>query len=237
MGNVIALIPAAGRGIRMGLEIGKPYAPLAGRPVLAHTLDAFDRCPLVDGYVLVVDPERQEYCQKHVVEAFGYHRVWQIIPGGATRQESVYRGLQAMGDEADIVVVHDGVRPFIDAAVIEESITLCRTRAAVLVAVPVKETIKVVQDGVVVTTPDRATLWLAQTPQTFSYPLIWKAHEQARMEGYRGTDDAVLVERLGQPVMVLQGSYENIKLTTPEDLVVAEQILRRRRGDQPVAPS
>ncbi|MBI4551390.1 MAG: 2-C-methyl-D-erythritol 4-phosphate cytidylyltransferase [Candidatus Latescibacteria bacterium] len=228
MGHVVALIPAAGRGLRMGLDIGKPYVPLCGRPVLAHTVDAFDRCPHVDGCVLVVDPERQEHCRTHVVEAFGYRRVWRIVPGGATRQESVYRGLQAIEGDADIVIVHDGVRPLIEPEVIEESVVLCRTHGAVLVAVPVKETIKIVHDGVVVATPDRATLWAAQTPQTFSYALLRDAHERARADGYEGTDDAALVERLGHRVTILRGSYENIKLTTPEDVVVAEQILRRR---------
>lgn len=232
MGHVIALIPAAGQGLRMGLEIGKPYALLAGRPVLAHTLDAFDRCPLIDGYVLVVEPDRQEYCRTQVVEAFGYHRVRAIVPGGATRQESVYAGLQAVPGDTDIVVVHDGVRPLIDPAVIGESITLCRTRAAVLVAVPVKDTVKVVQDGLVVATPERSTLWLAQTPQTFWHRILREAHDRARVDGVHGTDDAALVERLGQPVTILRGSYENMKLTTPEDLTVAEQILRRRWAEE-----
>ena len=228
MGSVIALIPAAGKGLRMGSDIEKPYLEIGGRPMLGHTLDAFDRCREVDGYVLAVDPGRQDDCQR-VVDRFGYNRVWQIVPGGATRQESVYLGLQALGRDVEMVIVHDAARPCVDSSLITASIAKCRTEHAVLVAVPVKDTVKVVANGVVTDTPARATLWLAQTPQTFDRSLLLQAHQQARSEGYIGTDDAALVERTGHSVHILSGDYENIKVTTPEDLVTAAQILSQRQ--------
>ncbi len=227
MGSVIALIPAAGKGLRMKSDIEKPYLEIGGHPLLGHTLDAFDRCQEVDGYVLAVDPGRQDDCRR-VVERFGYDRVWQIVPGGTTRQESVYLGLQALGQDVEIVIVHDAARPCVDSALITASVAQCRTDRAVLVAVPVKDTVKVVENGVVTHTPDRATLWLAQTPQTFDRSLLMKAHQQARSEGYIGTDDAALVERIGHSVHILSGDYENIKVTTPEDLDTAAQILSHR---------
>jgi len=235
MGSVMALIPAAGKGLRMESDIEKPYLQIGDRPMLAHTLDAFDRCPEVDGYVLVVDPGRQDDCREQVVDRFGYGRVQQIVSGGATRQESVYLGLQALGPDVEVVIVHDAARPCIDSALITASVEHCWKQKAILVAVPVKDTVKVVEEGVVTQTPDRATLWLAQTPQTFVRPLLMEAHEHAGAEGYEGTDDAALVERIGQPVHILSGDYENIKVTTPEDLETASQILSRRQASADIS--
>ena len=226
----MALIPAAGRGLRMGSSVEKPYFMVGDRPVLAHTLDAFDRCPVVDGYLLVVAPDRQDDCREQVVERFGYERVCGIVSGGETRQASVYMGLRALDSDTDIVVVHDGARPCIEPALITASVTRCRQDGAILVAVPVKDTVKVAHDGVVTSTLDRSTLWLAQTPQTFSYPLLCDAHERARADGYIGTDDAALVERTGHSVMILPGDYNNIKVTTLEDLNVVDRTLRHRQA-------
>jgi 2-C-methyl-D-erythritol 4-phosphate cytidylyltransferase len=228
MGRVMAIIPSAGRGLRMGLAVEKPYILIGDRPLLAHTLDAFERCPEVDGYVLVVEPERLDACRRQVVEAFGYTRVCGIVPGGETRQASVYRGLLALGPDVDLVVVHDAARPCVSPEIIRSSVRQGRRYGAAVVAVPVKDTVKVVRDGMVQATPDRSTLWLAQTPQTFTCLLLKAAHERALQEGHTGTDDAALVERLGHPVAVVPGDYENLKITTPEDLEAAERILRRR---------
>lgn len=231
MSRVIALIPAAGRGLRMQSNIEKPYLTIGGRPLLAHTLDAFDRCPAIDGCLLVVDAQRRADCRTQIVETFGYARVCGIVAGGETRQESVYLGLRALDGKADIVVVHDAARPCIDPALIAASVEYCRRHGATLTAVPVKDTVKVAHEGVVTGTLDRSMLWLAQTPQTFPYGLLRAAHERAREEGYdRATDDAELVERAGHPVTILPGDYNNIKVTTPEDLERAAQILGRRSG-------
>lgn len=226
--KAIAIIPAAGQGLRMQTAVEKPYIRIGDRPVLAHTLDVMDQCPLIDGYVLVVEPSKQAACRREIVDEFGYKRVLDIVAGGATRQESVYRGLMALDANVEAVLIHDAARPCVTPELIEASITRCRRDGAVLVAAPVKDTIKVVSDGVVKSTPDRSTLWLAQTPQTFSYALLRDAHEKALASDFTGTDDAALVERAGHAVHILQGDYDNIKITTPEDLDAAERILRRQ---------
>jgi 2-C-methyl-D-erythritol 4-phosphate cytidylyltransferase len=228
MGQVAALIPSAGLGLRMKSSVEKPYIQIGDRPVMAHTLEALARCPEIDGCVLVVEPSRLDVCRSEIIDRYGFTRVVAIVPGGQTRQESVYRGLQALDSETDIVVVHDAARPCVDPAILSESIRLCHAHDAVLTAVPVKDTVKEVREGRVSRTLDRSTLWLAQTPQTFRYALLKEAHEQARMDGYTGTDDAALIERMRYPVTVLMGDYENLKITTPEDLETAAGILRKR---------
>lgn len=212
----------------MQTEVEKPYIRIGDRPILAHTLDVLDRCPLVDGYIIVVEPSKQDACRQEIIDNFGYQRVLAVVAGGATRQESVYHGLMALDVDTDVVLIHDAARPCIDPTLINESISQCRRDGAVLVAVPVKDTIKVVRDGVVKATPDRSTLWLAQTPQTFTCRILREAHERARQEDYSGTDDAALVEWAGHDVHILHGDYDNIKITTPEDLDVAERILQRQ---------
>ena len=226
--KVIAIIPSAGQGLRMQTTVEKPYIRIGGRPVLAHTLDVLDQCPLVDGYIIVVEPSKQAACQQEIIEKFGYQRVMNIVAGGATRQESVFHGLMTLDVDTDVVLIHDAARPCIDPALISESITQCGRYDAVLSAVPAKDTIKVVRDGVVENTPDRSTLWLAQTPQTFKDRTIREAHERARQENYHGTDDSALVEWAGHDVHIIRGDYDNIKITTPEDLDTAERILRRQ---------
>lgn len=228
MDRVIAIIPSAGRGLRMSSMVEKPYILLNGRPILAHTLDVFEQCHEVDGVVVVVEPDKVSECRAQVVAYFGYTKVLDIIAGGLTRQESVYRGLQWLGSHSVMVIVHDAARPLILPELIRETIRVCHRDGAALVAVPVKDTVKIVRNRVVESTPDRSTVWLAQTPQTFSTELLKEAHERALREAYVGTDDSSLVERMGHPVSVVPGTYENLKITTPEDLDLAEQILQRR---------
>ena len=190
----------------MGAEINKQYLLLAGKPILAHTLQVFQDTPFIDDIYVVIPAAEIPYCQEHVVERHGLTKVRQIVPGGAERQHSVMNGLQAVvgaGDD-DVVLIHDGA----------------------LVAVPAKDTVKVVVDGIVRATPPREDLWLAQTPQAFRYPVIRAAHEIAAAERYLGTDDASLVERLGKEIHIVMGDYRNIKITTPEDLILAEAFLR-----------
>ncbi len=226
--KVIAIIPAAGMGKRMGAEINKQYLLLAGKPILAHTLRVFEDAPLVDDIYVVVPEAEIPYCREHVVEHYGFTKVRRIVAGGSERQNSVMNGLKAVTDVGgdDVVLIHDGVRPFISQHVLERAVDTARRHDGALVAVPVKDTVKVVREGIVRETPPREELWLAQTPQAFRYAVIMAAHEIAEAERYLSTDDAALVEWLGKDIHIVMGEYRNIKITTPEDLVLAEAFLR-----------
>jgi 2-C-methyl-D-erythritol 4-phosphate cytidylyltransferase len=224
----IALIPAAGMGKRMGASINKQYLQLRGMPIVARTISVFELSPLIDAIYLVIPLEEIPYCREHVVEAFGFSKIVSIVPGGKERQNSVMNGLNAMRAsvaDADVVLIHDGVRPFLSEEMLLASIIAAREGDGVLVAVPTKDTIKVVKDGIVDYTPDRTMLWQAQTPQSFRFSVIHAAHLSAEADGFGGTDDASLVERNGGKISIVVGDYRNIKITTPEDLVLAEAFL------------
>jgi len=224
----IALIPAAGMGKRMGASINKQYLLLDGMPIVARTISLFEHSPLIDSIYLVVPAEEIPYCRKNVVEACGFKKIAAIVPGGRERQNSVLNGLNAMRErvsEDDVVLIHDGVRPLISERLLQESISIARAHDGALVAVPVKDTIKSVRDGIVSNTPPRESLWQAQTPQTFRFAKIFQAHLSAEADGFSGTDDASLIERSGGKVHIVRGDYRNIKITTPEDLVLAEVFL------------
>jgi 2-C-methyl-D-erythritol 4-phosphate cytidylyltransferase len=162
------------------------------------------------------------------VERYGFTKVRTIVPGGKERQNSVLNGLRAIDgtDENAVILIHDGVRPFITRHILEHAVAAAREFEGALVAVPAKDTIKVVHDGIIRDTPPRETIWLAQTPQAFRYGIIRAAHEIADAEGFLGTDDASLVERMGNEVHIVLGDYRNIKITTPEDLLLAEAFLK-----------
>ena len=226
--KVIALVPAAGMGKRMRAEINKQYLLLAGKPIVAHTLQLFEDAPFIDDIYIIVPAAEIPYCREHVVERYGFAKVRRIVPGGEERQHSVMNGLKAMAgaDDDDVVLIHDGVRPLISSRVLERAVESARENDGALVAVPVKDTIKVVKDGIVRETPPREELWLAQTPQAFRYSVILAAHEIAAAERYLGTDDASLVEWMGKEVHIVMGEYRNIKITTPEDLILAEAFLK-----------
>lgn len=228
--SVFAIIPAAGAGRRMGGETPKLLLTLRGRPVLAHTLSAFERASQVEGVVVVASESALETCRRQVVERFGFRKVTALVAGGTERQDSVRAGMEAVRGQAEIVVVHDGARPFVTPDLIDASIAQCRVSGGVVTAVPVKDTVKVAADGRVVETLDRSKLWAAQTPQTFGFDRLWDAHIRARAEGFQGTDEASLVERAGGAVTILEGRYDNIKITTPEDLALGEMILGRETG-------
>jgi len=225
----IALIPAAGMGKRMGASINKQYLELDGVPIVARTIAQFERCELIDAIYLVIPHDEIPYCQEHVVEACGFKKIAAIVPGGKERQNSVMNGLNAIRkdfSENDIIVIHDGVRPFVTEKLLQQSIEIAKAHDGALVAVPVKDTIKTVMDGIVTGTPLRENLWQAQTPQTFRFSIIYKAHTSANNSGFIGTDDASLVEKQGGMVQIVAGDYKNIKITTPEDLILAEAFLR-----------
>ncbi len=225
--QVAGIIAAAGRGKRMGGSRNKQYLLLAGKPVLAHTLEQFSSYPF-NQIILVVAPGEENYCENEVLGPLGFKEKVEVVPGGQERQDSVYNALNCVVPKTDIVVIHDGARPFISLQILEESVSVALCYGAAVTAVPVKDTIKVADDkAFVVDTPSRNLLWAAQTPQTFRYNIIWEAYQKAFESGFKGTDDASLVEKLGLAVKINIGSYDNFKITTPEDLHLAELLLKR----------
>lgn len=222
------VIVSAGKGSRMGTVESKQYLLLQDKPIIIHTLEVFNRMPMVKEIVLVTGQDDVERAAEWVRQ-YKLDKVIKVIAGGSERQHSVYKGLQQM--KTEWVMIHDGVRPFVDPTDIEACFqTALRTGAAVL-AVPVKDTIKQVDgSGTIVATPDRQSLWAIQTPQTFRVSDLLMCHEDAQRSGFVGTDDSMLVERMGIPVTVVQGSYSNIKLTTPDDLEYAA-FIETRKGE------
>lgn len=226
--KAFALIPAAGMGKRMGASVNKQYLQLGDLPIVAHTIAVFEQSPLISGICLVIPADEIPYCREHVVEACGFRKILEIVPGGRERQNSVMNGLNALQRYAsadDVVLIHDGVRPFISQQLLRDSINVALDNDGALVAVPAKDTIKTVRDGIVIDTPDRESLWQAQTPQSFRFGVIHAAHQKAEADGFIGTDDSSLLERQGGHVRVVRGDYRNIKITTPEDLTLAEAFL------------
>lgn len=224
----IAIVLAGGKGSRMNSDIPKQYMQLNGKPVIYYSLKAFEES-MIDEIVLVAGKEDIELCENDIVKKYGFKKVVDVVEGGTERYYSVLNGLRAV-DECDFVYIHDGARPCIDRGVIQRCISAVQQFDACVAAMPVKDTIKVVdKEGFSVETPDRATLWQIQTPQCFRYSLVKDAYENMAADGNRGniTDDAMVVERYTDTkVKMVEGSYENIKITTPEDIFVAERFLR-----------
>lgn len=227
---VSVIIPAAGVGSRMNSDKKKQFIELQGRPILDYTLTVFQEHDHVDEIILVTTSDEIEYCTKEIVEKGDYHKVSQVIVGGSTRQESVHKGLAVVNPLAEYVLVHDGVRPFIEGYLIDELLKEVVHHQAVILGVPVKDTIKrVSNEGIVEETPERARLYAVQTPQAFNKSELEKVHREAEEKDYLGTDDASLIEEFSQqPVKVIMGSYNNIKVTTPEDLIFGERILNKK---------
>jgi 2-C-methyl-D-erythritol 4-phosphate cytidylyltransferase len=230
--RVVALIPSAGRGKRMGAERPKVFLRLGSVPILIRTLQKFELCPPVDEMVPVVPPGEGVKEAEEMIRRAGLKKIFRVLPGGEERQESVYRGLTAIRGRAEWVIIHDGARPFVPPELIERTLSEARRSNAVAVALPAHETLKEISPGKeVLRTVDRRHVWMVQTPQCFEFNLILSAHEQARKDGFLGTDDASLVERLGIPVRVIEGSRFNFKITTPEDLVLGEALLKYGKGE------
>ena len=208
----------------MGASMNKQYLQLAGRPILAHTLSRFEHHPRIDNVVVITPAAEIPFCREEVVARYGFAKVSAIVAGGDERQDSVRHGLLALKqhDRDDLVLIHDGVRPLLDDETIDRLIDTVIEKGACLAGVPVKDTVKEVVEGRVVGTPDRSRLWQAQTPQVFRLGAILEAHLRAHDEGFTATDDAMLAEWCGEAVHMVTGSYHNIKITTPEDLQMAE---------------
>jgi len=228
-----AIIPTAGMGARFQTDLPKPLAELYGKPLCVVTLEVFEKSPVIDSVILVGQKERLSQL-KDIVGQYGLKKVVQVIAGGRTRRESVANGLAAIDDDTDVVVIHDGVRPLVSLKVIEDTVALCGKWDAVVAAVAVKSTIKKVnkESLLVEATLDRGKLWEIQTPQVFKKDILLKAHQQNKDND--PTDDAVMVEQLGVKVKVSPGDYKNIKITTQEDLVIAETFLTLQRSSSEV---
>ena len=220
--DVVVLIPAGGVGLRLGRRTPKQFLRLGDATILAATLRHFTRHPTVRAIVIAV-PAAHLARSRAMAARLGRRPAVEVVEGGTTRQESVWRALQAAPVDAEIVLVHDAVRPFITRPLIDAIRAAAVAHGAALCALPIVETVKRVVAGVVESTLDRSTLWAVQTPQGFRLPLLREAHEKARRDGIVGTDDAMLVERLGHPVRVVQGLAENVKITTPADLRAARR--------------
>ncbi len=221
MSDVGVVIVAAGRSARMG-GIDKTFAPLLGRPLVAHTLDRFESSSLVGQIVLVLAEDSLER-GRELVEDRGYSKVAHVCAGGARRQDSVRNGLELL-DPCEWVMVHDGARPCLDDAMLRRGLEAAAECGSAVAGVPVKDTIKRVSaDKMVAETPDRSLLWAAQSPQVFRYDILLEAHRTCTQDV---TDDAAMVESLGHPVKMFLGAYENIKVTTADDLIIAEAFLK-----------
>ncbi|HWU37712.1 MAG TPA: 2-C-methyl-D-erythritol 4-phosphate cytidylyltransferase [Candidatus Acidoferrum sp.] len=227
--HVTAIVPAAGGGTRMEAGQPKQYLLLAGVPLLSHTLRALQAAECLDELILVVPLGHDERCRREILQPFGI-AVQAVVPGGEDRQASVYAGLLHARAETDLILVHDGARPFVSPALVREAVRVAGESGGAVVAVPVTDTIKLADgDGWLLATPERGRLWAAQTPQVFPAPLFREAHARALRDGFRTTDDSALVERLNRPVRLVPGSAENLKITTAADLLLADQILRARQ--------
>ena len=213
----------------MGAVTRKQYMLLAGKPIFCHTLEVFDACPCIEEIYLVVPPDDLDTCAEKWISSLTLHKTIHLVAGGIERQDSVYRGIEAIsGRRCEVVVIHDAVRPFVSTHIIESCVAEARVSGACIVGMPVMDTAKLVNSGRIERTLDRNTIWMAQTPQAFDLNLIRTAHEKARSEHFMGTDDAMLVERLGRKISIIAGSRLNMKITTPEDLALAEGIFHRK---------
>ena len=227
---VSVIFPAAGAGRRMKADRNKVFLELSGVPILLRTLRRFSAVPAVAELIVVVAKDEIAFVEEMLEKAQGL-KPWRVVQGGAERQYSIANGMAHLAADADIVLVHDAARPLVSLAAIEAVISAAREKGAAIAAVRAKNTIKVVgEDGRVEATPARASLWEVQTPQGFRREILQRAYEKAAQDGFLGTDDASLVERIGEAVFVVESDYGNLKITTPEDLWMAEALLVHSAG-------
>ncbi len=228
MEQTVAIIVAGGSGKRMSSDHPKQYVSLSGIPILARTLLTFEKALSVGRIVLVVPKDDIGYAKEKIIDQYMIHKIKHIQSGGKTRQDSVRSGLEMVEDSDEVVIIHDGVRPFLSKGLIDLSVREAARSGAVVPVVPLKSTLKIIdEDGSIKGTPDRNSIRIAQTPQVFRREIILNAYKSAYRERYYGTDDASLVERMGIPVTTIPGSYDNIKITTPEDLALGELLLKK----------
>lgn len=227
MSKNYAIIVAAGKGKRMGADVNKQFLNIKDKPILYYSLSVFSNDPFVDGIILVCSNNEINYCKEQIVEKYNIKKVIKIVSGGKERQDSVLNGLKAISD-CDVVLIHDGARPFVSHKIIEEGIKYAKTYGACTCGVSPKDTIKIKSnDGFSEDTLDRSKLFCVQTPQCFKYDLIMECHERLRQDHAFVTDDSSVIERYGKKVYLYEGGYNNIKITTQEDLLIAETILKQ----------
>lgn len=227
MGRVCAVILAGGKGTRMLADINKQFLNINSKPMIFYTLNAFQQNKNVDDIVLVASKYEIDYCKRQIVEKNNFTKVVKIVSGGLKRQDSVINGLEAI-DNCDIVLIHDGARPFINDSIIDNGIKFAKQFGAAACGVNPKDTIKVkAQNGFACKTLDRSTLFNVQTPQCFEYDLILNSHRKVKKDNVTVTDDTMVAEYCGHRVYLYEGSYNNIKITTPEDLIIAENIFKK----------
>jgi 2-C-methyl-D-erythritol 4-phosphate cytidylyltransferase len=229
--HTTAIVLAAGEGRRISGNTSKVFLPLAGRPLLLRTLDRVFSARTIEKVVLVIAAIEAARCETMLRSDTALQgRPWLLQTGGATRQQSAKRGLEKIGSDTDIVMIHDGARPFASTNLIDRCVEIAADKGAVVVGLPARDTIKMVsRDRRIQSTPERSSLWEIQTPQVFKRELILEAHERAEQEGVEVTDDAMLVERLGKSVFVMEGERTNFKITVPEDVWLAETLIREGR--------
>lgn len=224
-----AIVLAAGQGKRMGTKVQKQYLEILGKPILFYSLDVFQKSDIIDEIILVVGEHQEDYCQREIVEKFHINKVSKIVTGGAERFHSVWNGLQEVAEDG-YVFIHDGARPFVTEEILLRAYETVQREKACVVGMPVKDTIKIADDeGFAKETPNRSHVWMVQTPQVFENNLVKKAYEMLlSQEQINVTDDAMVVEQmLNHKVKLVSGSYENIKITTPEDLDIAEVFMEK----------
>lgn len=227
-GRCTAIVLAAGQGKRMNSKIQKQFLEIGGKPVLYYSLHCFQESPLIRDIILVTGEEMISYCEQEIIKKYGFSKVRKVTAGGKERYDSVYAGLLCCQD-TDYVYIHDGARPFITEEMVQRGYEAVKRTNACVMGMPSKDTVKLADSsGYVKETPDRKIVWNIQTPQIFSYDLIRGAYESIRKKDTTGvTDDAMVVEQeTGTKILLVEGSYQNIKITTPEDLAIAEAFLR-----------
>ena len=225
MSGLSVIVPAAGTGVRFGGDKKKQFYELGGVPVLVHTIKNLSASNEINEIIVVSHLDEIDYCKK-IVEEYGLAKVSDIIAGGATRQESVAKGLELVSKDVGYVLVHDGVRPFVTEDMVSAVIKSAMTNGAAIAGANVSDTLKQVKDGVVIKTVARDNVIRSQTPQCFRYDILRAAIKKARLDDFQGTDEASLVERIGLDVHIVEGSPANIKITTPDDLAVATALLK-----------
>lgn len=226
MKKIAVIIPAGGKGLRMGSEKPKTFIEIAGLPIIQHTIRKFTELPEVSTVVVSVLEEWKEQIVSILKQECGLKVRWQVVRGGKERQDSIQNAIDMVSDE-DVIAVHDAVRPFFEIEVFRLAISYLDEWDGAILATPSKDTVKIVRDGeLIIETPDRSTIWLAQTPQVFRTQTLKEAYKLASEQNFKGTDDASLVENLGKKVRVVEGNPENIKITYPSDLIFATDLLR-----------
>lgn len=227
--KVCAIVAAAGQGKRLGTQIPKPFVMLNNYPIIYYSLNVLSESEVIDYILVIVAKDRVVYCQQEVVEKYKFSKIYNVIEGGEHRQDSIYNGLKKVLPDTDLILIHDGARPFVTHQLIERTIAEAKEIGAAIVGVPPVDTIKSINDEQWVgETLDRDKLVMIQTPQVFRYTLLKDAYEKAYQENFYATDDALLVKRIGGKIKLVDGDYENIKITVPYDLLVAEAILKHR---------